>query len=104
MACIALAAPLDTAHWHFQNKYTTMPAEAAGTLQTEEASAMPAAANKTQATDADVDRFIAALPEPDKRADAAALLEIMRQVTKLPAKMWGPSIIGFGEAHYVYET
>ena len=65
---------------------------------------MPAAANKTQMTDADVDRFVAALPEDEKRADAAALLAMMRAVTKLPAKMWGPSIIGFGDAHYIYET
>jgi hypothetical protein len=81
-----------------------MPAEAAGKWLPQEASAMPAAANKTQMTDADVDRFVAALPEGEKRNDAAALLEIMRQVTKLPAKMWGPSIIGLGDAHYIYET
>ncbi len=27
-----------------------------------------------------------------------------QQVTGLPPVMWGPSIIGFGTSHYVYET
>jgi len=28
----------------------------------------------------------------------------MKQVTKGKPKMWGPSIIGFGEYHYRYES
>ncbi len=65
---------------------------------------MPAAPNKTQKTEVSVDDFVAALPDAKKRADAQVLLDLLRTVTKLPAKMWGPSIIGFGDAHYIYET
>jgi len=31
-------------------------------------------------------------------------MEMMAEVTGEPAKMWGPSIIGFGTYHYVYES
>jgi hypothetical protein len=59
--------------------------------------------NKTKATTASVAAFIDALPE-DKRADAKALIKLMREVTGEKPKMWGPSIIGFGTYHYKYES
>ena len=60
-------------------------------------------ANKTVETNASVDAFIAKSPEK-YRADAQALIEIMSGITKSPPKMWGPSIVGFGEYHYVYDS
>lgn len=60
--------------------------------------------NKTQPTDASVDTFLTAVPDAQKRADATLLVELMQKATKLPPKMWGPSIIGFGQAHYIYPT
>lgn len=62
------------------------------------------AENKTQPTAASVDEFIAHIENPRRRADALAALEIYKEVTGLPPVMWGPSIIGFGSLHYVYET
>jgi hypothetical protein len=59
--------------------------------------------NKTKATSASVAAFIDALPE-DKRADANALIKLMRDATGEKPKMWGPSIIGFGAYHYKYES
>jgi hypothetical protein len=59
--------------------------------------------NKTKATDASVAAFVDALPE-DKRADAKALIKLMREVTGEKPKMWGPSIVGFGSYHYKYES
>ncbi|MDQ0430265.1 hypothetical protein QOZ98_003103 [Planomicrobium stackebrandtii] len=59
---------------------------------------------KTKETDADVIEFIEAVDNPKKRLDAFKLLELFEQTSGFPAKMWGPSIIGFGSYHYVYKT
>jgi hypothetical protein len=52
---------------------------------------------KTKATDVDVDGFIAGSPRP---ADGAALCTLMRKVSGREPKMWGPTIVGFGEREY----
>lgn len=62
------------------------------------------AENKTKPTSASVDDFIAAIDNPRRRADALTALAIYKDVTGLPSVMWGPSIVGFGSHHYVYET
>jgi hypothetical protein len=62
------------------------------------------AENKTKPTSASVDDFIAKIENSRRRTDALAALKIYKQVTGLPPVMWGPSIIGFGSHHYVYET
>ena len=59
--------------------------------------------NKTKATEASVDAFLAALPEP-RRADAQALVKLMQSVSRQQPKMWGPSIVGFGSCHYRYDS
>jgi len=62
-------------------------------------------ANKTHPTSADVLEFIATVDTSAvRRADAAVLLEIMREETGQEPRMWGPSIIGFGEYHYKYAS
>jgi|SRR5215469_33362 len=57
------------------------------------------AENKTRPTAASVDAFINSLPEP-RRADARALVKLMRSVSRQKPTMWGPSIIGVGSYHY----
>jgi hypothetical protein len=52
---------------------------------------------KTKATDVDVDAFIAGSPKP---ADGAAVCALMRKVTGIEPRMWGPSLVGFGEREY----
>jgi hypothetical protein len=37
-------------------------------------------------------------------ADAFAVFEIMKAATRMPPKMWGPAIVGFGQRHYKYES
>ena len=59
---------------------------------------------KTKATEVGVADYIAALPEPARRADAAALDALYRKITGLEPKMWGPSIIGYGSYSYKYES
>lgn len=59
---------------------------------------------KTQETDQSVIEFIENVDNPKKREDAYRLLDIFTEVTGYEAKMWGPSIIGFGKYHYKYKT
>ena len=62
------------------------------------------AENKTRPTSASVDDFIAAIENSRRRADAQTALALYKEVTGLLPVMWGPSIIGFGSYHYVYES
>jgi hypothetical protein len=61
-------------------------------------------ANKTVATKVNVADFLKKLPDAERRADAQALLKLMQKATGQKPTMWGPSIIGFGSYHYVYDT
>lgn len=58
---------------------------------------------KTRQNDASVEDFLNAVDDPKKRADGHALLEIFKQITKEQPKMWGASIVGFGQYHYKSE-
>lgn len=59
---------------------------------------------KTKETDNSVIEFIENVENPKKREDAYKLIDIFTETTGYEAKMWGPSIIGFGSYHYKYET
>ncbi|WAC22043.1 DUF1801 domain-containing protein [Blastomonas sp. SL216] len=60
--------------------------------------------NTTTATDADVTDYIEGLEPDRRREEAQVLLALYERVTGEPAKMWGPSMIGFGEYHYTYDS
>lgn len=63
------------------------------------------AKNKTASTDNNVIEFIQLFADTaQKRADSMALLALMQRVSGYEPKMWGPSIIGFGNYHYKYES
>ena len=55
---------------------------------------------KTRPTDADVDAFLAAIPDPARRADCEALRALMAEATGQVPVLWGTSIVGFGEFVY----
>lgn len=59
---------------------------------------------KTVPTSKDVKAFIDSVENETRKKDAYELLDLMKEVTGLKPKMWGPSIIGFGEYHYKYES
>ena len=60
---------------------------------------------KTKKTEADVKEFINSFAETEQRRnDSFELLKLMQDFTGYEPKMWGPSIIGFGSYHYVYES
>jgi Domain of unknown function (DU1801) len=60
--------------------------------------------NKTKATEVSVDAFIASVTDPNQRADADNIRAVMERLSGEPAMMWGPTIIGFGSYHYVYDS
>jgi hypothetical protein len=62
------------------------------------------AESKTKPTKVSVTAFIDALADKTRRADAKALVKLMQRATGEEPKMWGPSIIGFGNYHYAYES
>ncbi|MGV3632321.1 MAG: DUF1801 domain-containing protein [Bacteroidota bacterium] len=61
-------------------------------------------ANKTHETKDSVNDFIALVENEQKRKDSFRLIEIMSELTGCEARMWGPSIIGFGSYHYKYDS
>ena len=59
---------------------------------------------KTKRNDASVETFLNSIPDERKRADAFAVLELMKQATGEEPAMWGDAIVGFGEYHYRYAS
>lgn len=59
---------------------------------------------KTQFTDEDVYDFIEQLDNEQKKQDSIELIKLMEEATGEKAKMFGPTIIGFGQYHYKYPT
>lgn len=60
--------------------------------------------NKTVPTSADVEEFLNNVEHPTRQADGRVLLKMMQEITGKAPKMWGPTIIGFGQYHYIYES
>ena len=60
--------------------------------------------NKTKATNASVSAFIKAVEHDKRRTDAQTIKKLMDKVTGWKAKMWGPSIVGYGQYHYKYDS
>lgn len=59
---------------------------------------------KTKQTSKSVEDFINSVKEEQKRKDSFVLLEIMKKASGEDAKMWGGSIIGFGNKRYKSPT
>ncbi len=58
---------------------------------------------KTKVNNASVEDFINSVDDEKKRNDSFKLLEIFSRITGKKPKMWGSSIIGFGQYHYKSE-
>ncbi len=59
---------------------------------------------KTKKNQASVEAFINKVEHVGKRNDALEILEMMMDITKEKPKMWGTSIIGFGDVRYKYAS
>lgn len=63
------------------------------------------AKNKTQTTDASVEDFINTFADTEqKKKDSFELIKLMQDFTGYEPKMYGPSIVGFGNYHYKYDS
>lgn len=62
------------------------------------------AENKTQATAVDIKTFLESVEHPTRRSDAEKLDQIFQDVTGFKPVMWGPTIVGYGRYHYVYDS
>ncbi len=58
---------------------------------------------KTTINESSVTEFINAVADETKRSDSFVLLEMFTRITGEQPKMWGSSIIGFGQYHYKSE-
>jgi Domain of unknown function (DU1801) len=56
--------------------------------------------NRTGPTGASVEQHISGITDAQRRRDCEALVQLISTVTKLPPRMWGSSIVGFGSYHY----
>jgi hypothetical protein len=56
---------------------------------------------KTKVNNASVEEFLDSVVDEQARKDCHAILKMMKQVTREEPKMWGASIVGFGNYHYV---
>jgi Domain of unknown function (DU1801) len=59
---------------------------------------------KTKQTEVNPAAFIDKVENEQRRKDGHELASLMKQVTGKPAKMWGPSIVGFDQYHYKYAS
>ena len=55
---------------------------------------------KTKPTAISVDSFIKSIPDEQQRKDSEVILKMMEKATKEKPKMWGSSMIGFGDVRY----
>jgi len=61
--------------------------------------------NKTVETQLSVTDFINSFVENDqKKTDSFQLIGLMAEWSGFEAKMWGPTIVGFGSYHYKYDS
>ena len=61
--------------------------------------------NKTVQTDASVEAYLLhQSPIQHDSQDAAVLVDLFSKTTGFAPKMWGDSIVGFGQYHYRYAT
>jgi len=62
------------------------------------------AENKTKPTKVSVAGFLKKAATGQQLKDSQELVKLFKELTGKPAKMWGPSIVGFDSYHYVYPS
>ncbi len=55
------------------------------------------AKQKTKPTEVTVENFLDKLTRESVREDCNTLIKMMKKITKSEPKIWGPSIVGFGQ-------
>lgn len=62
------------------------------------------AENKTKATAKSVPEFLEQIEDPKKRSDCVTIAAMMERLSGSKPKIWGDSIVGFGDYHYKYAS
>ena len=62
------------------------------------------AESKTRKTRGSVTAFINGIADESRRKDCLTVLKLMKAATRAPPRMWGTSIVGFGDLHYKYDS
>lgn len=65
---------------------------------------MAKAKNKTVENNSSVTDFIESIEDQKKKADSIIINALITELTGESPKMWGSSIIGYGNYHYKYES
>lgn len=60
--------------------------------------------NRTTFTGASVKDYITSRANERQRIDCQELMVLLKMVTRQRARMWGPSIVGYGSYRYTYES
>ena len=64
----------------------------------------PMAEIKTQKTTASVAKFLNGITDHARRKDCKTVVKLMKDATGAAPRMWGPSIVGFGDCRYKYAS
>ena len=59
---------------------------------------------KTKERKTSVEKFLNSVKDEQKREDSFKILKMMKQISKAEPRMWGTSMIGFGNYHYKYAS
>jgi hypothetical protein len=59
---------------------------------------------KTKPTNVSFDDFLMEAVAPERHTDCRAIAAMMQSATREKPMMWGPSIVGFGNYHYKYDS
>jgi hypothetical protein len=59
---------------------------------------------KTRQNELSVEDYINAVPDKQRQADCRILMDLMKRITGDEPRMWGDSIVGYGNAHLKYES
>jgi hypothetical protein len=62
------------------------------------------AENKTQPTSKSVPEFLDRIEDPKRKTDCIAIAALMEKLSGSKPKLWGDSIVGFGDYHYKYAS
>ncbi len=65
---------------------------------------MAKAKNKTTKNSGSVEDYMAAIAAEDRQADIRKINAMMIDISGWEPRMWGPSIVGFGDYHYKYDS
>ena len=62
------------------------------------------AENKTKATIKSISDFLNSIDDPGRKQDCLTVTALMEELSGSKPKMWGDSIVGFGDYHYKYAS